>query len=425
MIDINEIRKNSSGIIASLAKRGEDLSDKIEKIKKLDEAWRTDLLEMEEIRREKNTVSDEIGKLKRNGSDASEMIEQMQKVSAREKEIKKKVDESRAAINQELLLLPNIPDDSVTAGNKVLREQGEQKKYDFEVLPHWEAGKILNILDFEKAAVLSGSQFPLLCGDGALLERALINFMLDVHIEKHGYLEIMPPYLVREETMIGTGKFPKFSEESYMTVKDGLCLIPTAEVPLVNLVRDKILSKDELPLKYAAFTSCFRREAGSHGLDTKGLIRNHQFNKVELVNITNQEESGRAHEQLLAESEEILKLLQLPYRVLELGSDDMGFAAAKTYDLEVWMPGEKKWREVSSCSNCLDFQARRINARYRSPEGDILFVHTLNSSGLAVGRIFAAIVENFQTDEINVKIPEALQSYMKGRKRIKRPDTVK
>ncbi len=425
MIDINEIRKNSSGIIASLAKRGEDLSDKIEKIKKLDEAWRTDLLEMEEIRREKNTVSDEIGKLKRNGSDASEMIEQMQKVSAREKEIKKKVDESRAAINQELLLLPNIPDDSVTAGNKVLREQGEQKKYDFEVLPHWEAGKILNILDFEKAAVLSGSQFPLLCGDGALLERALINFMLDVHIEKHGYLEIMPPYLVREETMIGTGQFPKFSEESYMTVKDGLCLIPTAEVPLVNLVRDKILSKDELPLKYAAFTSCFRREAGSHGLDTKGLIRNHQFNKVELVNITNQEESGRAHEQLLAESEEILKLLQLPYRVLELGSDDMGFAAAKTYDLEVWMPGEKKWREVSSCSNCLDFQARRINARYRSPEGDILFVHTLNSSGLAVGRIFAAIVENFQTDEINVKIPEALQSYMKGRKRIKRPDTVK
>ncbi len=423
MLDINEIRKNSSGVITILAKRGEDFSDKIGQIKKMDSLWRSDLLEMEEIRREKNTVSEEIGKLKREGTDTSEIIAQMQEVSLREKEIKKKVDETRAAIDREMLMLPNLPEDSVTAGNKIVREEGEKKKYDFEVLPHWEAGKILKIIDFEKAAVLSGSQFPLLCGEGALLERALISFMLDVHIEQHGYLEIMPPYLVREESMIGSGQFPKFSEESYVTVKDGLSLIPTAEVPLVNMVRETILSADELPLKYTAFTSCFRREAGSYGQDTKGLIRNHQFNKVELVNITTREDSSRAHSELLAESEKILKLLQLPYRVLELGSDDMGFAAAKTYDLEVWMPGEKKWREVSSCSNCLDFQARRINARYRTAEGEINYAHTLNSSGLAVGRIFAAIVENFQTGEINVKIPEVLQPYMKGRKIIKRPDS--
>ncbi len=422
MLDMNLIRKNKEALVNKLSRRGTSFADRIEKIKDLDNLWRKYLSEMEQIRYEKNSVSEEIGKLKRESKDASTIISRMKKASLKEKELKEKVDSAKDDIRREMLLIPNIPDDNLSAEDLEIRTEGEEQEFTFNVLPHWEAGKILKIMDFEKASILSGSQFSLLKGEGAELERALVNFMLDIHISKHGYQEIIPPYLVKEEIMEGTGQFPKFRDDSYITRQDGLCLIPTAEVPLVNLVREKILDKEKLPLKYVAYTPCFRREAGSHGLDTKGLIRNHQFNKVELVNITSRENSYELHENLLSESEEILRLLGLKYRVLQLGAKEMGFSAAKTYDLEVWMPGEKKWREVSSCSNCTDFQARRINSRYRDGKGDINYTHTLNSSGLAVGRIFAAIVENFQTKEINVKIPEKLQHYMKGKKIINRKD---
>ncbi|MGM0568257.1 MAG: serine--tRNA ligase [Elusimicrobiota bacterium] len=420
MIDINKIRNDISAVASRLSKRGDDYFSQLKKIKELDSSWRASLSSLEEIRHKKNIASDKIGELKRQGKDASSIISQMKEASQKEKELKEKVEDIKEKIRRSMLLIPNLPDETLQEKDKIIKQCGSEQEKDFEVLPHWEAGKILKIIDQQKASLLSGSQFALLSGNGARLERALINFMIDLHTEKHGYLEIMPPYLVKEHIMEGTGQFPKFRDESYITMRDRLCLIPTSEVPLVNLAREKILKKEQLPLKYLSYTPCFRREAGSHGLDTKGLIRNHQFNKVELVNITTPEESNKIHQELLKESERVLQLLELPYRVLLLGAKEMGFSASKTYDLEVWMPGEKKWREVSSCSNCTDFQSRRINSRYRDEKGEPRHTHTLNSSGLAVGRIFAAIVENFQTPEINVKIPQVLQSYMKNLKIIER-----
>ncbi|MEA3507102.1 MAG: serine--tRNA ligase [Elusimicrobiota bacterium] len=419
MLDINQIRENSGKIIEKLARRGEDFTPAIEKIKELDSRWRRYLKETEELKAEKNRVSDKIGELKREGKDASSVIEKMQKTSSGIKELDEKVKDIKTELDSRRNYIPNIPDAGISKEDRVVRE--ERKKEDFssaKALPHWEIGEMLKVIDLPAAAKLSGSRFPLLLREGAELERALITFMLDIHRKNHGYTEIMPPYLVKEEIMTGTGQMPKFGKEMYNTVKDNLYLIPTAEVPLTNMHKEEILEKEDLPKKYMAYTPCFRREAGSYGKDTGGLIRNHQFNKIELVNIVMPEESEKFHRQLLLESEEVLKRLGLTYRVLELGTHELGFSAAKTYDLEVWMPGEKKWREVSSCSNCRDFQARRMASRYRKEDGSTEYVHTLNSSGVAVGRIFAAVLENFQTDEINVIIPKALRKYIKRKKLI-------
>ncbi len=422
MLDINKIRKESDRVIELLIRRGRDYSIDINEIKKLDEKWRRSLVEVEELKHKKNEVSMEIGNLKREGKDANIQISRMREISDRIKGLKKE-ENYKLQWENILLNIPNLPDEKVESKDRIIKEAGKMKSFDFEPRTHWEIGEILHILDFKIAAKLSGSRFALLKGEGAELERALISFMLDVHKEKFGYQEIMLPYMVKEEVMTGTGQLPKFREEMYSTKennsKDELYLIPTAEVPLANIHREEILQMNELPKKYVAYTPCFRREAGSYGKDTSGLIRNHQFNKVELVNIVLPEESEKFHRQLLAESEEILKQLELTYRVVELGTEELGFSASKSYDLEVWMPGEQKWREVSSCSNCRDFQARRMMTRYYTEKGTE-YVHTLNSSGVAVGRIFAAILENFQTEQINVNIPEVLKKYMKGKETIKK-----
>ncbi len=414
MLDIKKIRENSKEIIDKLSLRGQDYSDSIIIAENLDEKWRGYLAESEELKSRKNKVSDEIGKIKREGGDAQDKITSMRDISAKVKELDEKTKKVKSELDRLMLQIPNIPDAGIARENRVVRQSGEVPEKDSSSLTHWDLGEMLNILDFSAASKLSGSRFALLKGQGALLERALAAFMLDIHLEMFSYKEVAPPYLVKEEIMVGTGQLPKFTEEMYALGNDDLYLIPTAEVPLLNIHRGEILHKENLPIKYVAHTPCFRREAGSYGRDVKGLIRNHQFNKVELVNIVLPEESPKIHEQLLKESEEVLKQLGLTYRVLELGASDMGFSATKTYDLEVWMPGEEKWREVSSCSNCLDFQSRRMGTRYRKDSGETGYVHTLNSSGLAVGRILAAVLENFQTDKINVKIPDKLAKYMKG-----------
>ncbi|MDA3792685.1 MAG: serine--tRNA ligase [Elusimicrobia bacterium] len=416
MLDINQIRENSGNVIEMLSVRGEDFTSVIEEIKKLDSVWRLNLKEAEKLKAEKNSVSEQIGELKREGKDASGVIKKMQEVASRIKELDEKVKNVKSELDNKQRYIPNIPAEGIRKVDRIVREEGKKKDFsDSETppLPHWDIGEMLKIIDLKTATKLSGSRFPLLKGEGAELERALITFMLDIHRKYHGYTEIMPPYLVKEEIMTGTGQMPKFGEDMYNTKKDNLYLIPTAEVPLTNMHREEIIGKEDLPKKYMAYTPCFRREAGSYGKDTGGLIRNHQFNKVELVNIVLPEESDNFHRQLLSESEEVLKRLGLTYRVLELGTCEIGFSATKTYDLEVWMPGEKKWREVSSCSNCRDFQARRMALRYRKEDGNTEYLHTLNSSGVAVGRIFAAILENFQTDEINVIIPKAIRKYIK------------
>jgi len=317
-------------------------------------------------------------------------------------------------------MVPNLPHESVPVGrtpedNKVVREgEPERKKFNFEPREHWEVGESLGILDFSLASRISGSRFALLRGEGARLERALINFMLDLHT-KRGYKEVLPPFMVTGESMMGTGQLPKFAVELYKCRDDDLYLIPTGEVPLTNLHKNQILKEKDLPLNYVAYTPCFRREAGSYGKDTKGLIRNHQFNKVELVKFTKPEDSYEELEVLVSDAEKVLQLLEIPYRVVVLCSGDLGFGAAKTYDLEVWMPGENRWREVSSCSNFTDFQARRINIKYKKEETGIQeYVHTLNGSGLAIGRTFAAILENNQTENGTVIVPKVLQPYMNG-----------
>ncbi|MFC2061076.1 serine--tRNA ligase [Elusimicrobiota bacterium] len=425
MLDINRIRKESDKIIELLSRRGNDYSGDIEKIKADDENWRENLAKVEKLRQEKNDVSKEIGILMKEGGCAKEQISQMKKISDEIKNIDEGFRKNEYE-NNLLLMLPNLPDENVETDDKVIKEEGRKKEFDFEPMEHWEIGEILQILDFKIAAKLSGSRFAMLLEEGAELERALINFMLDIHKEKHGYKEIMPPYLVKSQIMTGTGQLPKFKNEMYSTreeeAADDKYLIPTAEVPLANMHREEILEEKDLPKKYTAYTPCFRREAGSYGKDTKGLIRNHQFNKVELVNIVVPEESEKFHQKLLAESEEILKQLELTYRIVELGTKELGFAASKTYDLEVWMPGEKIWREISSCSNCRDFQARRMKTKYRISGSGTEYVHTLNSSGLAVGRIFAAILENYQTEQINVIIPDVLKKYMNNKEQISRQD---
>jgi len=362
------------------------------------------LIKKEDALKEKrNRVSEEIGKLKREKKDAQGKILAMKEVSTKIKELDVQIKEVEEETAKILLEIPNIPheSESVPVGedeknNVEIKKWGEPRKFDFTPLPHWDIGEALNILDFERGAKLASARFTVLKGMGAKLERALINFMLDLHTNEHGYKEIFPPFLVNSETMTGTGQLPKF-ENDLFKCENGLYLVPTAEVPLTNLHRQEILNEDDLPLYYTAYTACFRKEAGSYGKDVRGLIRQHQFNKVELVKICRPEDSYQELETLTQNAEEVLKRLEIPYRVIVLCTGDMGFSAAKTYDIEVWLPAQKKYREISSCSNCEDFQARRAMIKYRSKEKEkVNFVHTLNGSGLAVGRTLVAILENYQ-----------------------------
>lgn len=417
MLDIGFVRKNLELVEKKTKLRNVEID--FNRFREIDEKRRRILKEVEELKHKKNVLSKEIGRLKREGKDASELVAQSKELDARIEELDKEAKRLTEELYQFLAQVPNLVHDSVPVGsseedNVVVRVWGEPKEFGFEPKPHWEIAEDLDIIDFERAAKLSGSRFAVFKGWGARLERALINFMLDIHTKEHGYLEILPPYLVREEVMFGTGQLPKFEEDLYKIERDNLYLIPTAEVPLVNLHREEILKEEELPIYYTAYTACFRREAGSHGKDVRGIIRQHQFDKVELVKFTTPETSYEELEKLVKDAETILQRLNLPYRVVELCTADLGFSATKTYDLEVWIPSQKKYREISSCSNCEDFQARRAGIRYRPKggKGKARFVHTLNGSGIAVGRTVVAILENYQNEDGSVTVPEALIPYM-------------
>jgi seryl-tRNA synthetase len=426
MLDLKFVRSNLKLVSDGLEKRGYDLD--LSRFQSLDEKRRSILANLEQLRHQRNTVSDRIAVIKKSGEDASSLISEMKTVSKRIKEIESELPAVMDELSALLMLLPNMPDESVVVGetsddNPLIRTWGDKRGFGFDPLAHWEIGERLGILDFSRAAKIAGSRFSLQSGLGASLERALINFMLDVHVKAHGYTEILPPFLVNSDSMTGTGQLPKFREDLFKVEDWDLFLIPTAEVPVTNIHRDEILSFDQLPIRYASYTPCFRSEAGSYGKDTRGLIRQHQFNKVELVKFCRPEDSYEELESLTVDAEEILQRLELPYRVVSLCSGDLGFSAAKTYDLEVWLPGQELYREISSCSNFTDFQARRANIRFRRKKGGgTELVHTLNGSGLAVGRTLVAILENHQQPDGSVIIPEALRPYVDGLSVIKRPE---
>jgi len=423
MLDLKFIRSNLDGVKEMIENRGYDLD--ISVFESIDSKRRELLPALEGLRHQRNRVSQEIAEMKKNGEDASHLIEEMKKVST---EIKAK-DSELSGIEEELtpflMVVPNMPDESVVIGtdekdNPLVRTWGQQREMDFDPLPHWDIGEGLGILDFARAAKIAGSRFALYRGPGAMLERALINFMLDIHTKEHGYTEVLPPFMVNAASMTGTGQLPKFKEDLFKVNDWDLYLIPTAEVPVTNIHRDEILQEESLPIYYVAYTPCFRSEAGSYGKDTRGLIRQHQFNKVELVKFSRPGDSYDELESLTENAEEILKRLELPYRVVSLCTGDLGFSAAKTYDLEVWLPGQNLFREISSCSNFVDFQARRANIRFkRKGASGTELVHTLNGSGLAVGRTLVAILENYQQKDGRVAIPETLQPYMGGMEFIK------
>ncbi|MBZ4683581.1 MAG: seryl-tRNA synthetase [Fusobacteriales bacterium] len=417
MLELRYIRDNIEFLKDMLENRKTEVD--LDKFEQLD-AERRDLLEKsEKLKHKKNIVSMEIGKLKREKKDTTEIIEQMGKVSQEIKELDSKLAEIEKELNYIQMTIPNVYHESTPIGkdedeNVEIRKWGELKKFDFEPKEHYEIAEKLDILDFERGAKLGGSRFTLYKKLGARLERALINFMLDLHTQEHGYEEIMAPILVKREIMEGTGQLPKFEEDAYKTTDD-MFLIPTSEVPLTNIHRKEILEEEDLPKYYTAFSACFRREAGSYGKDIKGIIRQHQFNKVELVKIVKPENSYDELEKMVLNAEEVLKRLELPYRVIQLCTGDIGFSAAKTYDIEVWLPGQNKYREISSCSNTEDFQARRMGLKFRrNGEKKSEFVHTLNGSGLAVGRTVVAILENYQQEDGSVIIPKALRPYMGG-----------
>lgn len=419
MLDNKELRTNFDVVAKKLAVRGvkeEDLNRYVD----LDSKRRELIVETEKAKSYRNEVSDAIASLKRNKENADEKILEMRELGGKIKTL----DQELASIEEEIehiaTRLPNLPHDSVPEGtdeeeNVEVRKWGEPQTFDFEPKPHWEIGEELGILDFERGAKVSGSRFLYYKGLGARLERAVYNFMLDMHIYDHGYTEMMTPYMVNSKAMFGTGQFPKFKEDVFQMEDSDLTLIPTAEVPLTNYYQDEIIDEKELPIYFTALSPSFRSEAGSAGRDTRGLIRLHQFNKVEMVKFSKPEESYEELEKMTANAEDVLKKLNLPYRVLALCTGDMGFSAAKTYDLEVWIPAQDTYREISSCSNTEAFQARRAKIRYRNEEtGKLEYVHTLNGSGLAVGRTVAAILETYQQADGSVKVPEALVSYMGG-----------
>lgn len=419
MLDLTYLREKVDLLKKSLSLRGYD-TDIVEELVKLDKERRSLIYELENHRKVKNERSEEVARLKKEGKDARDLIGELKGASLKIKELEKK----KKIIEEEFLnkwaLIPNIPHSSVPfgkdeTGNKVMRRWGEIKEFSFEPKPHWEVGEKLGILDFKISGKMSGSRFVTYMGRGAQLERALISFFLDLHTKKHGYKEVFPPVLVTKESMFSSGQLPKFEEEMYRTEGDNMYLIPTAEVVLANLHRDSILSEDDLPLCYTAYTACFRREAGSYGKDVRGMIRVHQFNKVELFKFTRPENSYTELEKMRENAEEVLQLLNLPYRVLELCTGDLGFAAAKTYDLEAWAPGLGRWLEVSSVSNTESFQARRANTRFRRKAGGKTeYPHTLNGSGLATPRTFISIIENYQREDGGIVVPEVLRPYMDG-----------
>ena len=415
MIDLKRVRENPEYIEQILLARGqknpEGISDLVTRHKDL-------LTQVEMLRARRNLVSEEFQKLKKAGQDSGALSAEVEKLKKDLPEKEKEFSQISAQLNNLLLCIPNALHESVPQGksaedNLLVRQWGEPRKFDFEPASHWELGEKLGILNFEIAGKVSGARFSALKGAGAALERALISFMLDLHTQEHGYTEVFLPYLVTAQSLLGTGQLPKFSDEVFKMAEDDLYLIPTAEVSVTNMHRGDVLDEGVLPQKYVCYSACFRREAGSYGKDTKGLIRNHQFNKVELVWFTRPETSMGDLEILTKDAEDVLKKVGIPYRVMQLCSGDTGFASAKTYDLEVWMPGEKRWREISSCSCFTDFQARRMNIKYKDKAGKKELLHTLNGSGVAVGRLFAAILENFQEKDSSISVPKILQTTMK------------
>ncbi|ADO45965.1 seryl-tRNA synthetase [Hydrogenobacter thermophilus TK-6] len=418
MLDIELIRKKPDWVKERLKTRGEEYPPLVDDVLILDEERRSIIRELEGLRSERNRISKEIGSMKKQGADTTALEVQMKKLKERIEELEHKLSIVERDHKNLMLRIPNLPHTSVPVGedekdNVEVRRWGIPKEFGFEPKPHWEIGEKLGILDFERGAKLSGSRFTVLKGMGAKLERALINFMLDMHAKK-GYVEIMPPHLVKPQVLEGTGQLPKFEEELYRCERDELYLIPTAEVPLTNLFRDEILREDQLPIYLTSYTPCYRREAGAYGKDIRGIIRQHQFNKVELVKIVKPEDSYRELEGLTSDAEDILRALELPYRVVLLCTGDMGFSSAKTYDIEVWFPSQSRYREVSSCSNCEEFQARRMGTRYKDQKGRNIYVHTLNGSALAIGRTLAAILENYQREDGSVIVPHALRDYVKA-----------
>ncbi len=419
MLELKFIRENIELVKTALKNRQYEID--IDDMMAADARRRRLLQRVEELRNVRNRVSQEIGRLKKEKKDASDKIEEMKAVGREIKEIEKELAAVEEKVKDYLLSIPNIPHPGVPVGkdeedNVVVKRWGDIPTFDFEPLPHWDVGEGLGILDFERAAKITGSRFVVYHQDGARLERALINFMLDLHTLKHGYKEVLPPFIVNEDSMKGTGQLPKFKEDLFKLEGWNYYLIPTAEVPVTNLHRNETIDEELLTLKYVAYTPCFRSEAGSHGRDVRGIVRQHQFNKVELVKFSHPDNSYEELESLLLDAEEVLQLLEIPYRVIELCTGDLGFSASKTYDIEVWLPGQDRFCEISSCSNFEDFQARRANIRFRPRgKGKSRLVHTLNGSGLAVGRTMVAILENYQQGDGSVAIPKALQKYMGGK----------
>ncbi|WP_059106179.1 serine--tRNA ligase [Shouchella shacheensis] len=416
MLDVKRLRNDFEQVKQRLERRGGGVPG-LDRFAELDASRRTMIQEVEELKSHRNHVSGEVARLKREKQDAGELITEMKQVSERIKQQDEPLKEVEEELEALLLTIPNIPHEDVPYGesendNREERTWGDIPTFSFEAKPHWEIGTGLGILDFERAAKVTGSRFTVYKGLGARLERALINLMMDMHATEHGYEEVLPPYLVNRTSMIGTGQLPKFEEDSFKIREEDYFLIPTAEVPVTNLHRDEILDEADLPIAYNAYSTNFRSEAGSAGRDTRGLIRQHQFNKVEMVRFSKPEDSFEQLEQMTSHAENVLKRLELPYRVVTLCTADLGFTATKTYDLEVWIPSADTYREISSCSNVGDFQARRANIKFRREGGKPEFVHTLNGSGLAVGRTVAAIIENYQQEDGSIVVPEALRGYM-------------
>ena len=422
MLDVKLLREDLTRVRERLASRGIEIA--WDEFVYLDQQRRDTLARIEKLKERKNRLSGEIGKVKKSGGDATALMGEVEEVSETIRQGEEPLAEIEARFEKLMLTMPNLPEPSVPAGrsaaeNREVRRWRDPPQFDFPAKNHWDIGEELGILDFTRAAKIAGARFALYKDAGARLERALINFMLDLHTQKHGYREVLPPFLVNRDAMTGTGQLPKFEEDLFRVSEPDFFLIPTAEVPVTNIHREEMLERDQLPIRYVAYTPCFRREAGSYGQDVRGLIRQHQFNKVELVKFTEPEHSYDELDKLVIDAETVLQQLELPYRVVELCTGDLSFAAAKTYDLEVWLPGQATYREISSCSNFEDFQARRAEIRYRKEtKGKPIFVHTLNGSGLAVGRTLVAVLENYQQKDGSVVIPEVLRSYMGGLERI-------
>ncbi len=420
MLDLKRILADLDGVRAALAARGADVD--LDRLVALDERRRKTIAEVEALKAERNESSRKIGQMLKAGEDAGPLRERMREVGERIRALDEELRGIEGEIRDLLLTIPNVPHESCPVGpdesaNRVERTWGEPRSFDFEVRDHVDIGEISGILDFERAAKVTGARFVVLTGLGARLERALIQFMLDLHTELHGYREVLPPFIVNRKSLLGTGQLPKFEEDLFRVDPPGdWYLVPTAEVPVTNLHAGEILREEDLPLRYCAYTPCFRSEAGSYGKDTRGMIRQHQFDKVELVTFARPEESWEILEQLTGHAEEVLRRLELPYRVVTLSTGDLGFSAAKTWDIEVWLPSQGTYREISSCSNFTDFQARRANIRYRPADGGKpRFVHTLNGSGLAVGRTLVAILENYQREDGTFEVPAALRPYLEPR----------